>query len=517
MRLAAIGDDGVWIEGQPHPRPLGGGDLRAAEIFNRMQHNGVKVLYVHPSGLELLGLPSQIQHALPGAGRPAHKWLEGPLPLGGKPISTRSLAPSIECGDMEILIGAYQGGSGSPFDLADDAQELLEAALAFRDAFERPWTFRNSAMMTGWHLMTAPWKDTTQRGRRLAAHRDWHTNERPLLAGVEPGTQIEQPLGAWARAKSKRPRKLPYVVGWDVNAQRLAASARLSVGVGGLEHRPAGGVTPPSERLIDTKLPGYHLITKIKHPHKGLIPPLMEPGWHTTPRVAMAHYLGIEIDVKESWVWNEHVPFFNPWYEQMRDARARLMDNSLPEDKGDQLGRRNPAKEIALMALKQAYLEPFGRLRSERSRTTGSIYYRPDWYDAVIGNEVAREYLRLHQLAELGEQVLAVYFDTIIIETDEPTNPPTPIQLSTQLGKYKPVGEVLPANLAREYLYRDGGRNVAALKKRMEERPWLPTIEAVRLEINGKDETAAFLQGRHPGFEHARAIQRPVHGGYPDA
>ena len=87
----------------------------------------------------------------------------------------------------------------------------------------------------------------------------------------------------------------------------------------------------------------------------------------------------------------------------------------------------------------------------------------------MIGAELARQYLRMHQLAEIKAPVMAVYFDTIIIESDRPQPDDDAtlgvLEVSTQLGKYKPVG-TLPADQARTILY-DGprGTNVGALVK----------------------------------------------------
>lgn len=507
MKLAALDSAGWWAEGRDQPLviPWDRVGPTIAWWFEAMRRRGVDVLYIHRSALELLQLPGELEVPAPGERRPRHPWLDG-VTFEGEQVSHYALTPSIECRGsrshgLEILIGAYQDGAGDPFDGARDGRELLAAVAAFRDAFVskgRPkgWAYRNSAIQTGWKLLHAPWQRGARRGRLTM---NLAENPRPELEGLDEGAQVEVPYGSWATTGGASYPVRPWVLAWDVNGQRLAATARLSVGVGGLEHRTAG----EGEWLDMKQLPGYHRITAVEHPHAGAIPPVFDPGWHTTPRVAMAAWLGIGFELAESWVWTERAAYLNPWYEAMRDARARLLEVGAATPPTSEAKASDwRAAGIALGALKQSYLQPLGRLRSARAREQGGPYYRPDWYDHVIGQELAREYLRLHQLAELRVPVLAVYFDTIIIESDTPdliAGAPEPLQVSSQLGKFKPLG-ALPAEQARHILY--GGErspDVGALVK--------------ALKAAGGSVTA-----RPPGPPPPAALSaftRPAHAGYP--
>jgi hypothetical protein len=500
--IAALGSDGVWVEGSSSPRSIELGAVSSIEnLFAGMHANQVEVLYVHRSALEPMGLPLELEPPAPGEKRPRHPWLEGAT-VAGERVSHSALSPSIECGDLEVLIGAWQDGAGDPFEDAADARELRDATIAYRDAFKakgrpRGWTFRNSAISTGWKLMHAPWS----RGARKARLAELATDDPlPTLEGAS-GLQVEVPYGGrWARDPAAG-GELPWALAWDVNGQRLAATARLSLGVGGLEH-----ITPELEDF-DPKLPGYHLVRSIEHPFPGLIPAVFEPGWHTTPRLRMAHQLGIPFELEQSWVWRQHVPYLNPWYEAMRDARLRLLGQQAVYQGavGPNVGHIPRALELALGALKQTYLQPLGRLRSTRARDTHSPHYRPDWYDHVIGQELGREYLRLHQLAELGIPVLAVYFDTIIIEADTPdllAGAPAPIEVSSQLGKFKPLG-VLPIEDAREHLYAGPrGQDVGALVK---------ALKAGGQPAHTGPAVVPSSAARPPALS---ALTRPRHGGY---
>jgi hypothetical protein len=477
-KLAALGADGVWIEGEPRRCVIAlSGVNTIADLLAPMQARGVGVLHVHRSALEPMGLPEELPVPRPGEGRPPHPWAEDAR-WEGKHVSSPALAPSIKAGGMEVVIGAYQGGWGDPFEDAEDARELLGAHLAFTAAL-KGWHYRNSAAVTGWGLMHA----VRTHGRHAArlAQAEFAENARPDLGKGKESGQIERPYGSWARHETAGTGATePYVSAWDVNGQRLAACARLSLGIGGLELRKQGD--------FDKKLPGYHLVTHVEQPFGDLLPPIFEPGWHTTPRVAMAAYIGIAFTIKRSWVWTDHLPFLNPWYERLRDARAALAALAgFPDG--------NAPAQLALDALKQCYLQPLGRLSSRRAREVADPYYRPDWYDAVIGQELAREYLRLYRLAEAGIFPLAVYFDTIVLETPAPGQAPPELPVSSQLGKYKLLGSI-PTAAAREALYGASGGSVAAL------------VKALKGSTPGG---AAGQNGDPPG-----ASLRPPHGGYPN-
>jgi hypothetical protein len=461
-----------------------------AGLFARMMALQIKILHVHKSALPLLGLPPDVDPAGRGERRPVHPWMA----LGGPAASTRALSPSVTLGEgkdqLEIMIGAYQ--DNDPFAPAADAGVLLTAHLWFRHAFKgktgKGWAYRHSANSTGWKLMHAPW----ERGSRQQQVLGLDVPELVELEGLGMGVQVEIPYGGkWARAKSKDPG-LPWTAAWDINAQRLAACSGLQLGIGRPVRKRGGG-------LVEKRVPGYHYVTRVAKPFKGLIPNIMEPGWHTTPRVAMAQDLGIAVTIRESWVWNVSVAYLNPFYEQIRDAR-RWLDKK-PGTFGVELARR---------ALKQCYLQPLGRLRSPK--TQGDRAYRPSWYDAVIGAELAREYFRLHQLAQRGEHVLAVYFDTIICQvpsySDLREGLPPAITISDNLGKFSPVG-VIASKDARAALYTGHGPDVGAL------------VKAIKRGVDNDKPTnqTADVTGREVpvgiGKSHSTAFARPPHGGYP--
>lgn len=415
----------------------------AGELFAVLERLELDFLAIHASALAELGLPLELETPRPGERAANHPWLEGV-----RGISRRALGPSIELGDRELLVGAWQDGAGDPFAICADGRELLEALRLFRDALDG-WEFRHSAMMTGWRLMHGLWKYGRRKARLEAL--DWRETELPDLLGGGEGdryiAQIEVPYGSWLPERRGPIGEL--IGGWDVNGQRLAACSRLPLGFG----RPERLEAPELEHVL--RSPGYHRVVSVKVPYRGRIPDVFDPGWHTTPRVKMAAALGLEPIVIESWVWPQQLAYLDPFYERLRDARTALHE----------LKRPNRAADAAGAAVKLCYLLPFGRLRSAKSAERKDLWHRPAWYDHIIGAELAREYLRLHQLAEAGRHVVAVYFDTIIAETVNGAAPPE-LPVSSQLGKYSPVGGHIHALEAGRALARQGSVSdlVLALK-----------------------------------------------------
>lgn len=436
-RQCLISEDGGVTVPLPELLPI----VTAARLFEIMDRSGTDVLHVHSSALERIGLPVELKDRARGESRPDHPFVAD-VTYRGERINQRALAPSIRCGRREIIIGAYQGhGAGDPFAEAKNAGELAAAQVAFRDAFRTPdhpngFAYKNSAQVTGSQLMHAPWR------RRRGAPDLRKRIVIPELAGHPPGAMTEKPF-VWTRDKTI-PSHHKHVAAWDINSQRLSACSGLALGIEGIEHRPG--------TEFDKRLPGYHHVIGMGAPGSFDLPWPMEIGWHATPLVAMAIELGFSVAITDSIVWTEHKRYLEPFYQTMRDARNKLIDQMTQGEPG---AERKAAMHAAA-ALKDCYLQPFGRFRSIKSREEDSPYYRPHWYDSLISNELARQYLTMYRLAAIPVPILAIYFDTIIIETDDPSTPPHPIVVSNQLGKYKPVGN-LSLKQARAILY-DGER-----------------------------------------------------------
>jgi excisionase family DNA binding protein len=417
LRLRVEGVGGLCMG---RPETIGG-------VFKIMAAHDAVVCSIHHSALPELGLPADLPVPRPGERRPPHEWV-----MSTPGVSQRSLGPAIEREKSEVLIGAYHDG-GDPFADAKDGGVLLAALTAFRDALE--WEYRHSAMMTGWHLIHGCWRHGPRRARLETL--DVETVTLPELDGVGGG-QAEIPYGSWTPDDPPQLDPSCLIGAWDVNGQRLSACSRLPLGFGEAIR------VPDAAAAGFERAPGYHRVTSVAEPYKGVIPPVLKPGWHTTPRVMMAAYLNIDMEIAESWVWPQQAAYLDPFYDRMRVARERLH------------GDDSPGGRLALTALKQCYLLPFGRLRSAKMRERQDRWWRPAWYDTIIGQELAREYLRLHKLAAAGRRIFGVYYDTILIATSDGAAPPELPVDHHQLGKYKPVGTPMPATAAENLLHTEG-------------------------------------------------------------
>jgi hypothetical protein len=321
-----------------------------------------------------------------------------------------------------------------------------EALSAFRAAFvtkKRPkgWEYGVSPYATAAQLLDALWREHP---RSLKA---------PDLAlgtgteGLELGAEtVERPY-AWVRPR-RSAGHLRYLQAFDINGQFLSACSGLELGIGACARRRGA---------FDRRMPGYHRVDRVRSIDG--YPAILEPGWHATPVVAVAERLGLRPSIAESYVWPEHCAVLQPWYAELRDARARLMAST------------DPAAPAALGLLKDCYTKYLGYLRGKDARERNPRSYRPAWYDAVVSQANARQYLTLHKLALLGAPIVAVHLDMIIVESAHAHQriAPPAITVSDQLGKFKAAG-VLPAGEGLAALYPEGKRpNINALVKMLRE------------------------------------------------
>jgi hypothetical protein len=388
----------------------------AGALFDSMAERGISTLTIHRSALgPVLPLPAELKQLAPGERRAAHPWLDR------GDVDHRSLAPALKRGALEVLIGAYQSGVGDPFADAGNARTLLCAHQAFADALDG-WDFRHSAAATGWALMHAPWTYGRRKQRRQRL-----LDEGAHFPPIGEPRQHEVPWGAWRSGVD--PRRA-YIHGYDIHGQRLAACARLRLGAGKPFHLDA--TTDLARIRMRLKQPGYHKV-RLSQPWTGVkLPVPFEDGWHTTPRLAILADGGVRFSIESSWVYPESVVYLDPFYESIRDGRNTLIEN-----------HNRPGALIALGALKQCYLQPLGRLSSAREGERGSVWFRPDWYDAVIGRELGLQWLRMQRLEALV-QLAAVYYDTLLIESDDPDSLTAGIEAGLplhthQLGKFRPL------------------------------------------------------------------------------
>jgi DNA-binding transcriptional regulator YiaG len=272
-----------------------------------------------------------------------------------------------QCGQLAIL----------PWDALDsrawgDAGQLHPADLArVLGVFaSRVLTPRGSTAVTGLELMTAlrpptrPVKDEATGAWVSGPNPGALTHamdpappeaptEHPVAQGWERGF-LDEEACQWVRDPrllSDEECLLPWAVGIDINTAFLAAAARLTVGLSEPVHHAApvfDKKAPGTWRVdlsridLDPRLPNPFTPTG-RHPDG--------PGWYTTPTLAYAEELGVEIRPIEAYLRRETGAYLDPWHDRLKDAYLTTSaDMGIPVDKDT-----DPIAFLNAMALHKTY------------------------------------------------------------------------------------------------------------------------------------------------------------------
>lgn len=417
--IAALDQDGLWLEGDPGPQDPSMWEWSTADrVIECMEQSAVDVLQIDEwAAQRLLGDPHSAScfsiRDLGGRGI-ALPWFEG-HDTGGK----RAMV-SVTRGQREIRIGCLQDGLGDPFTRRHGpltGGDLLKAHILFRDALQG-WTFAHSAMATGWSLMHAGWSY----GRRKHALSGKDMTRCPVRLPWGDD-QLEVPDGTVIH---RTPVKDGYVHAFDLNAQRLAACARLALPISTCEAADPGRVLEKRS----TSPQGYLRTDR---------------GSYMTFERARIEGLGA-LSPAFGVVWADTVPYLDHWYMRLRDARNTLISS------------HTAAARSALAALKQCYLQPLGRFRSGALAEQKSDWYRPEWYDTIIGRELGLQTRRLnaivsecatypHNQSRPETFLAATHYDAILLWSTHSRGdgwlPPACMKVSDQAGHWKYVGSTL--------------------------------------------------------------------------
>ncbi|MGW0578870.1 telomere-associated protein Tap [Streptomyces sp. NPDC002920] len=234
----------------------------------------------------------------------------------------------------------------------------------------RVLTPRGSTAVTGLELMTAV--RPTTRPVKDDASGTWVSGPNPgaLTGPVDPAppeAPAEHPVAQdWeagfldeeAYQWVRDPRLLvdeecllPYAVGIDINTAFLAAAARLTVGLSEPVH-----VHAP---VFDKKVPGTWRVDLSRIEFDPSLPspftptglPPEGPGWYTTPTLAYAEELGVEVRPTEAYLRQETGAYLDPWHDRLKDAYlATSADMGIPVDKDT-----DPVAFLHAMALHKTY------------------------------------------------------------------------------------------------------------------------------------------------------------------
>ena len=290
--------------------------------------------------------------------------------------------------------------------------ELADRLLRIARALRRP--FSHGASVTGIDLL----KTTRAKNKRLELFTP-HTPPEPLeTANLEVDF-------SWSRPPTEDEATMTYVHAYDRSGSYLSVTSGLELGYG----EPVHTTTP----VFDPKIPGIWKITgvdagdwRIPHP---LNPPrhLSEDGtfWVTTPTLEIARDLGVDPQIHEAWVWEEHLRILEPWYKILRDARNAAKDPA-------------HADPIVSDMVKRIYTTTFGTFASRKHSTKDG--FAPERWFSIVAKARANILRKINTIgSNTGAWPVAVGTDTIVYASNDP-NPITawpgrPEDIDFKLGK----------------------------------------------------------------------------------
>jgi hypothetical protein len=197
-------------------------------------------------------------------------------------------------------------------------------------------------------------------------------------------------------------RSCPYVHVWDKRAQYLAGANDAWLGLGEPKHLAA-----PE---FDPKVPGYWLLRWSAPPHR-LLPDILDPTsrasrdevWVATPTLEYLTEIDEAPPIRQAWVWPQRSRWLEPWYKELRDARAAVMAST------------NPLDTAVEAAIKRTYAATIGWFahKPKGDRAPGEQYL-PYLRHAVISRSRATLTRQLHRTGQwTGRYPLAVYRDSV--------------------------------------------------------------------------------------------------------
>ena len=250
-----------------------------------------------------------------------------------------------------------------------------------------------------------------------------HYRERSTLR-LAPSEVVDVPVDTpaihFVRPAAKCERGL-YLHSWDINGMYLAAASSLALPVGKATHVGPSVLhpeTPHSPATRQQNLPGYFKIEG-------------KDSWVTTPTLELMIQVHGDVHVEQSFVWETHHRWLEPWYRALRDARAEL-------------GRGS----VAARALKEVYTAGVGRLGSTRRSSGTDPLYQPYWRHAVIAEANARLSRKIRQARDRAG-VAPIAVDVATGGDASPVGPSETAEtlgfkMSDQLGHWKHTGSASP-------------------------------------------------------------------------
>ncbi|MFD5123622.1 telomere-associated protein Tap [Streptomyces sp. NPDC058385] len=239
----------------------------------------------------------------------------------------------------------------------------------------------------------------------------------------------------WWRPPTAEEAQYPHVVCLAVNLHHFADSNNVRIANGPARHfhHPA----------FDPKIPGSWLVdlsTIASHPR---LPPAFASrglAWHTTPALAYATLHGLRPQPVQAWLRTAQAgPYFNPWYQHLRQARLAVLQRlGLASDMDtpsllaalDNLPSAEPSQRALLHAMHTTIHDAFTAMALPPAQPDQALLgtwptpkdptWRPDARAAITANARANLHRKLCRTARDGYFPLAVADDHVVYATRTP-------------------------------------------------------------------------------------------------
>lgn len=372
--IAVLSPRGLWWEEHLYALAL----ANVAAIGALAARLGVRQVWVHESALSSLGLPARLP-------KRNEAQLSHPLVEGHGAYETRGRAELTPYSRWRVPKGhafslhvpAWEqegGGPSSPFRDLESPYRLLKEVAWYEDATEGRALWRGSAGVTSDNILRE-----TYRSRRRKV--ELAVTERP--EPIERGWAREA-RWYWARRPAPVEANYRYCHALDLNSAYMNVASSLPLPVGDTLHlhfptfeKGKAGVwliDPGPGAWVDPMLPAPWA-DDYRRDRAG-------PYWVTSPTMERCADLGLE--AIEAYVWPEAHHYMRPWYELLREARAKVLD------------LRGPALE----AIKDIPQRGVGRLASpvRTKDLTEDETFQPYWSWAIKAECRQRLHRRLAAL-----------------------------------------------------------------------------------------------------------------------
>lgn len=211
-----------------------------------------------------------------------------------------------------------------------------------------------------------------------------------------------------------------YAVGLDINAQFLACSATVALGIGEASEIAGRRITDNWAEVL--KRPGYVQLAAPVEIGPGCV--LSEGDWIANPTADYLMRRDGVLPVTRGYQWMQSRRWLKLWTDRMRTARASL------------IGRDDLPSLLALAAVKAVYAAFLGgwlNSGEDANNYNKTDTLRPDWMHMI--HSTARVNM-LRALTKATVAPFATHADAAYFLTDDVMDP-RGLTLSTQPGKWK--------------------------------------------------------------------------------